>query len=127
MSDKVLSRHGQQWQSHLDRLFPHGVMMAWDGPVAERWQPGPRVVVQEMDGLDPVIRIPCYVMGKLVGPYRMESLEPTDKYGGHSYRAVLTGTARALILKAEVPQGIASEMSPVRDYFISQDQDREAS
>lgn len=118
----TLSPQGQRWQDHLDKLFPHGTMMEWKGEVTERWQPAARVVVQEMDGLDPVIRIPCFVIDKLVGPYRLLSLDESKDIR-NAYEARFAGQPKVLVLLTKVPPQVATAMAPERSQLIGLDKE----
>jgi hypothetical protein len=66
------------WQRRIDREFPDGAVCSWELPADQTpvIYVTPRIVVVDMAGLDPVVRIVPLDRSRVLGPARVISYVP---------------------------------------------------
>lgn len=101
------------WQARCDRLFPRGAIAVWDTPDSAVYRV-PRVEVESMAGLDPVLDMPLHGAEKALGPWRATSWDVIQSRPATVVRVTFENVPEALLLSSGVGQHLAQVMLPDR-------------
>lgn len=100
------------WQSRLDRWFPKGLVVSFEGASPGTTYLIPRVTVTRMSGDQPVVWLPVFSgSDKAFGPQRLDAAE---KAGAGRLRVELAGNDRAMVWYSGVSSRAARAMAPDR-------------
>lgn len=112
----------EQWQAKLDKEYPAGAMLSWDDPDGADWVPCPRAEVAGMEGLDPVVRFPCYGFEKVLGPWQVLAVKKSDRFPAtQEFTFKGMDPARALLVQSRVPEHLRNLMADDRQKSIAAD------
>lgn len=111
----------EQWQKKLDKEYPHGAMLSWDDPDGADWVPCPRVEVAGMEGLDPVLRFPCFGFEKVLGPWQVLAAQKSERFPD-TQEFTFKNTeppGRSLLVQSRVPEHLRNLMLADRQKSVA--------